>query len=180
MRGQGWVIGVALVVVAWGVALVTPGPDQVQAPFVISVEPGETGAGRNIAITVDAVHRAETATDGTWSADGNWLVIDLAAAAVLNEQGTLLSHVEFEIDGRTFRASERPESMLGASLSVGIPRTGSVAFELPDDLDEGTGTVRFALNPDTRVDSVIEVTLDLGAIDVEESAVLAATDWTNP
>ena len=73
-RWAGWAIGGALVAVAWGVALVTPGPEEIQAPFAISVERGEPGVGRNLSITVDAAHRAGAATDGAWRADGNWLV----------------------------------------------------------------------------------------------------------
>lgn len=175
-----WALGAGMVAAAWGVALVTPGPAEIQAPFVISVDQGEAGVGRNIAITVESAHRSDRATDGAWSADGNWLVLDLSAAAVVSEQAALLNHVELEIDGRTFRASERPQSLLGTPLSVGVPRLGSVAFELPADLDHGAGIVRFALNPDTRVDSVIEFPVEIGALEPEDEATLLSTGWANP
>ena len=177
-RWATWGVGAALVAAAWGVALVTPAEDAEEAPFPVTVEVGERGVGRNVAVTVTDVRRAETVTAGEWSAHGNWLVVDLEAEAVVSEFGALLALATIEVDGRTFRASERPESMLRGPLSVGIPRSGSIAFELPDDVAGGAGELRMGQMTDERLDSVIVVPVDLDAYPVESEADLRPSGWS--
>lgn len=178
MRWVSGAIGAALVAVAWGVAAITPTEDSAEDPFPVTVAVGERGEGRNIAVTVDDIRRAETVTAGEWTADGNWVVVDLDAEAVVTESGTLLTLATLEIDGRTFSASERPESLRRASLAVGIPQSGSVAFELPADVRGGEGVLTFGLDTDPRLDSLIVLDVDLDAIEIEEEAALLATDWS--
>lgn len=173
-----WTIGVGLVVAAWFVAAATPAEESREAPFVVSTAVGEYGEGRNIAVRVEDVRRAETAEAGAWSAEGNWLVVDLEASAVVEEFGVLLSLATFEVDGITFGASERPESLLRKSLFAGVPQSGSLAFELPDDLTTGTGVLRFAVDTDERLDSVIEVPVELGDVALEETVELRLTEWS--
>lgn len=176
-----WVAGVAgaaLVAAAWGVAAITPTEDSSEDPFPVVIAVGERGAGRNIAITVDDIRRAEIVSADEWSAEGNWVVVDLDAEAVVSEFGTLLTLATLEVDGRTFSASERPDSLLKAPLSVGIPQSGSLAFELPADVRGGDGVLTFGLHADSRLDSLIVLDVDLGAIDVEDDAELRMTDWS--
>lgn len=177
-RWVSWTVGAALVAVAWGVAVITPPEDAAENPFPVSVGVGERGEGRNIAITVDDIRRAESVSTAEWSAEGNWVVVDLHAEAVVSEYGTLLTLATLEIGGRTFSASERPDSLLRGPLSVGIPRSGSIAFELPEDIDAGTAVLTFGLDTDPRLDSLIVLRVDLGAIDVEPDAALRATEWS--
>ena len=175
-RRTQWVIGAGLLVLAWLVALVTPSEDAHEAPFPVAAAVGEEGIGRNIAVRVDEVRRAESVVEGGWTAEGNWLVVDLEAAAVVKE-GVSLTLATFTVDGRTYRASERPMSLLQAGLFAGIPQTGSLAFELPDELVDGTGVLRFAIDSDTRLDSVVEVTVDLAELEAEASVELLPTEW---
>ncbi|HEX5729663.1 hypothetical protein [Microbacterium sp.] len=177
-RWVGWVLGAALVAAAWGVAAVTPGEDASEDPFRVTAEIGEVAVGRNLAINVLDVRRAERVLAGSWSADGNWVVVDLEAEAVESEFGTLLTLATLEIDGRIFSASERPESLVRASLSVGIPQTGSLAFELPENLDAARGILQFGLDADPRLDSVIALEIDLDAIAVEPAVDLLPTGWS--
>jgi len=177
-RWVGWTLGGALVAAAWAVAAVTPGEHAYEDPFPVAVEVGETGIGRNVAVTVLDMRRAETVRAGSWSAEGNWVVVDLEAEAVESEFGTLLTRATLDIDGRTFSASERPESLLRAALSVGIPRTGSVAFELAEDVDAGRGILRFGLDTDPRLDSVIVLDIDLDALAVESAVDMLPTEWS--
>lgn len=176
---QQWLIGAGLVVVAWGVAGITPPEDAREAPFAVAAEVGAPATGRNIEITVTELRRASTVTTSDWSADGNWLIVDLSASAVVTDQGAALRTVELAIDGRTFSASERPDSLFKESLNAGIARTGSVAFELPADLDAGTGILTFGLFTDARLDSVIELSVDLTDVAVQQEVALAATDWAD-
>ncbi len=174
-----WGIGAALVAAAWGVAVITPAEDAEEAPFPVAVEVGDRGVGRNVAITVTDVHRAESISAGEWSAEGNWVVVDLEAEAVVSEFGALLALATLEVDGRTFRASERPESLLRGSLSVGIPQSGSLAFELPDGVTGGSGMLRLGVAPDPRLDSVITLAIDLDDVPVERAAELQPTEWSS-
>jgi hypothetical protein len=176
-RWATWAIGAALVATAWGVAAVTPPEEAAESPFPVAVAVGERGEGRNLAITVDDIHRAESVSAGEWTAEGNWVVVDLDAEAVVSEFGTLLTLATLEVDGRTFSASERPESLLRGPLAAGIPRSGSVAFELADDVDAGTAVLTFGLDTDPRLDSVIVLECDLGEIEIQSDAALEPTDW---
>ncbi|SFS13554.1 hypothetical protein SAMN04487846_2719 [Microbacterium sp. cf046] len=177
-RWASWAIGAALVTAAWGVAVITPPEEASELPFPVAVEIGERGTGRNVAITVSDIRRAQEVRAGEWAAEGNWVVVDLDAEAVVSEFGTLLTLATLEIDGRTFGASERPESLLRASLAVGIPRSGSVAFELPADVQGGHGVLTFGLDTDPRLDSIIVLDIDLDDIDIDADAELRPTGWS--
>lgn len=177
-RWASWAAGAALVAAAWGVAAITPPEDAAENPFAVAVAVGERGEGRNIAVTVDDVRRAQSVSTAEWSAEGNWVVVDLDAEAVVSESGTLLTLATLEVDGRTYSASERPDSLLRSPLAVGIPRSGSVAFELADDIDAGKAVITFGLDTDPRLDSLIIVEVDLGAVDVEPDAALRVTGWS--
>jgi len=168
-----------MLVLAWLVALVTPSESAHEAPFPVAAAVADEGIGRNIAVRVDEVRRAESVVEGGWTAEGNWLVVDLEAAAVVEEFGVSLTLATFTVDGRTYRASERPMSLLQAGLFAGIPQSGSLAFELADDVVDDTGVLRFAVNSDTRLDSVIEVSVDLAELETEASVELLPTEWSS-
>jgi hypothetical protein len=177
-----WAIGAALVATAWLVALVTPGEEQPQGPFPVAAVVGEQAAGRNISATITDLRRASTVTADGWSADGNWLVVDLDAAAVVSEHGASLRHAFIEIDGVRYSASDRPDSLVTTALAAGIPRSGSLAFELPADLETGTGTLELALAPrgDVRGDSMIVLSFDLADVPVADETELRETGWVSP
>jgi len=176
-RAAAWAVGAGLVGVAWGVAAFTPADDASEAPFPVSVAVGERGEGRNVAITVEDIRRAANVSAEGWSAKGNWVVVDLDAAAVTSESGTALRLITLETAGRIFSASERPESLAAQPLAVGIPRSGSVAFELPDDIEGGDAVLTFGLSTDPRLDSLIVLQVDLDEIEVQTDAELRPTGW---
>lgn len=178
-RGAQWAIGTALVAAAWGIAAITPADDANEAAFEVVVDVGEPGIGRNIAVTVTDVQRAESVDAGAWRADGDWLVFDVDAEARQSEFGVALRLATLDIDGTTFRASERPASLFEQALAVGIPRSGSIAFELPSGTT-GIATLRLGVNSDPRLDSVIVLTVDLADVAVDSEVELATSDWTNP
>ncbi|MEH3088540.1 MAG: hypothetical protein PGN24_02720 [Microbacterium arborescens] len=175
-RAAPWAIGLACVVGAWFVALVTPPDSAAWEPFTVEAHLGEPAVGRNIAVTVNDVTRADSVSSGPWHAEGTWVVVDLAAEAVATERGALLSNAVLVVDGRTYRATERRPSMLDARLSVGVARTGSLGFELPADAS-GPAVLQLALNPDTRVDSLIEYRVDLDALVPESDRELLEPSW---
>jgi hypothetical protein len=176
-----WTIGIACIVAAWLVALVTPGEEQAQAPFEVPAVIGEPAAGRNLVVTVTDIRRASEVSAGGWTAEGNWLVVDLDAEAVLTESGARLHHTDLRVDGTLFSASDRPDSLAeNGDLAVGIPIEGSLAFELPDGLDSGAGRIELALNSDPALDSMIVLTFDLGEVPTVEKTELLTTGWANP
>lgn len=175
-----WVIGAGLIVVAWFVALVTPGEEQAQAPFIVPATVGEPATGRNLIVTITDMRRtAELRAADGWMAEGNWLVVDLQAESVLSEGG-VISHARVEIDGVQFSASDRPDSFIDAGMTAGIPQTGTLAFELPQDLASGAGRLEFALDDDVRLDSMIVLSFDLTDVPVVDEAELTETGWANP
>jgi hypothetical protein len=176
-----WSIGVGLLAAAWVVTAVTPGEDIAEAPFPVAAPIGESASGRTITAAVTGARLTDRAVAEGWYADGTWLVVDVTAAAV-REEGTLLRGITFTLDGRTYRASERPapyfDSIVGASLVPGLPQEGSVAFELPQDAG-GAGMLRLSADTETRLDSVIEVPIDLDAIDQVAETELIPLGWAS-
>ncbi|WP_405375173.1 MULTISPECIES: hypothetical protein [unclassified Microbacterium] len=177
-----WVVGITLVVAAWGVGRLTPSDDAVQAPFVVTGSLDEEIVGREFTLTVTEVRRGATAVDQAgWYGDGNWVVVDIEAESRTTEQGTTLGHVVLLVDGATYRASERPTSISRGGLAVGLPRQGSVAFELPADAGTGTAVLQVAIDEtETRLDSLVEVPFDLGALEPADEVELQATEWVLP
>ena len=175
-----WAIGGGLIVLAWFAAAVTPGEEESQAPFPVAAAIGEPATGRNLTATVTDVRRTAqvVAADG-WKAEGNWLVVDLQAGSVISEGG-VIKHAILEIGGVRFSASDRPESLLDTAMTAGLPQTGSLAFELPQDLTTGAGTLELALALDVRLDSVIVLSFDLADVPVVDEAEVIETGWANP
>lgn len=179
------VAGAALVAAAWGVTVVTPAEDSAEQPFVVAAPVGERAEGRNIAVTVTGVRAADAVTNEGWRAEGAWVVVDLEAEATEKEAGTLLHQVTLRLGDRTYRASERPpDSMFGHPLSVGLPSAGSIAFELPEgalDADRAGApdelVLRFGLNLDERLDSVIETRVPLDELEHVDEAEIATAEW---
>ncbi|MEI3848831.1 MULTISPECIES: hypothetical protein [unclassified Microbacterium] len=191
LRGPAsWAITAALLAVGGVVVALTPPEHAGEEPFPVVVEIGERGVGRNIDVTVHDVRRVRELSeppDDTsylprtpWTATGNWVVVDLDAAAVVQQVGAQLGGAFLEIDGRTYQATERPESLYRIPLVPGVPRSGSVAFELPDGLSPGRAVLAFSATWDPRVDSQIRVPIDLSDVSVQDSGVLRPSEWATP
>jgi hypothetical protein len=175
-----WTIGAALVALAWGVVQITPGEDAAVEPFVVPAAVGETAEARAFEVSVTDPRLGTRATDGSWSSEGTWLIVDVTVTARNDEQDALLLHAELTVDGVAYRASERPTSIYQQRVAVGIPRSGSLAFELPADVADRTGSLTLGLSVETRLDSLVEVPIDLGALTREPQVELTRTGWTTP
>ena len=93
-----WATGAGLIVVAWFVALATPGEEQAQAPFPVAAVVGEPATGRTLTAKITDLRRAaEVSASNGWTADGNWLVVDLEAAAVVSEAGGSIGHAMLRV-----------------------------------------------------------------------------------
>ncbi|KAF2416148.1 DUF4352 domain-containing protein [Microbacterium sp. B35-30] len=178
-RWAAWSIGAGLVVAAWFVALVTPGEEQIQGPMPLVAAVGEEAVARNIAATVTDVRRTSELHAGDWSAEGNWVVVELDVASVASEDLVSLNHAELVVDGVRYGASDRPDSLRKEQLSAGIPTSGGLAFELPADLASGDATLELAVSSDRRLDSMIMLDFDLAAVPTAPRDELPETGWAN-
>ncbi len=176
-RALSWVAGIAMVALAAVVGQLALTDAQQQAPFVVDAALGERAEGRTLAVTVREVQLAERVSDADgWQASGDWLVVDLDAEVLQTETASILSLVELDLGDRTVSASERPASLESTPLDLGLPRAGSLAFELPADAT-GTVTLRIGRAADERLDSVVELPVDLGALERAPHVELEESRW---
>ena len=165
---------VVILVLAGVVAHTTPNDEQQQAPLPVRGQVGETLSGRNIAATVDAVRVAESveASNG-WAGptSGVWVVVDASVEANVTESN--FGYARLKVGDVTYSASTRPDraTIAATGLSVGIPWTGPLMFELPRLLVSGdaarTAELQLAVDADPRADSMLVMPVDLAAIDIE-------------
>lgn len=177
-----WLLTAALLACAWLVSKATLPDDATIAPFPATAQIGEETAARNLVVTITDVHLANRVTDAAgWSADGTWLVVDLDAAGAGADDIGLLTVAELTIGERTFSATDRGTTFLGQRLVTGVPRAGSLAFELPADVTDDVATLRLGVptGPPGEVlsDGVIDLSIALGALAVEREVVLHETGW---
>jgi len=174
-----WAMTAVLLAGAWVLNTVALPDGASEASFATRTAIGEPAATRNLELTVTGVRAARTLTDARgWSADGTWLVVDMDAAALQSQYAASLGFAELTIGDRIFGATERGETFFRQRLVTGVPRSGSLAFELPDEALKGTATLRLSIPSDVRYDGVIEIPIALEDVPVEESIVLSETGWT--
>ena len=165
---------VVILVIAGIVAHTTPNDEQQQAPLPVRGQVGETLSGRNIAATVDAVRVAESveASNG-WAGPtaGVWVVVDASVEANVTE--SIFGYARLKVGDVTYSASTRPDraTIAATGLSVGIPWTGPLMFELPRLLVSSdasrTAELQLAVDADPRADSMLVMPVDLSAIEIE-------------
>ncbi|MDF2509257.1 MAG: hypothetical protein K0Q52_3116 [Microbacterium sp.] len=177
-----WLATTALLACAWGISKATLPDDAPNAAFPTVAQIGEEAATRNLVATVTDVHLADRVTDVKgWSADGTWLVVDLEAATGVTQDLGTLRLAELTIGDRTFSATDRGTTFVEQRLVTGVPRSGSLAFELPDDVTGGRAMLRLGV-PGAAVgevlrDAVIELSIDLAALPVEAEVLLDENGW---
>ncbi|MFC4137680.1 MULTISPECIES: hypothetical protein [unclassified Microbacterium] len=175
-----WLLTGAFLAGAWLLNFVTLPENSIEASFVTAGEVGDPVAGRNLVVTVTDVRAADRISDDEgWSAEGTWVVVDLDAASVLDQYGRSLSSAELTAGGRTYRATERGTTFFQSQLVPGVPRSGSLAFELAPDARTGDAVLRLAPQGDTRTDSVLEIAIDLDDIAVQHETTLQPNGWAD-
>jgi len=175
---------VVILVIAGVVAHTTPNDEQQQAPLPVRGQVGETLSGRNIAATVDAVRVAESveASNG-WAGPtaGVWVVVDASVEANVTE--SIFGYARLKVGDVTYSASTRPDraTIAATGLSVGIPWTGPLMFELPRPLVSGdasrTAELQLAVDADPRADSMLVMPVDLSAIEIEKVVETERPVW---
>jgi hypothetical protein len=143
---------------------------------------GEQSTTRNLAVTVTDVRLAKRVTDAKgWSAEGSWLVVDLEAASVVTQELSTLTFAQLVIGDRTFSATDRGTTFLAQRLITGVPRSGSLAFELPEDALTGSATLRLGVPSgapgEVLLDGVIELPVLLDDLPVDAEVLLDENGW---
>lgn len=177
-----WSLTLVLLVGAWGLSKATLPDESTTEAFPAVAAIGEPIITRNLEVTVTDVQVARRVTDPDgWTAEGTWLVVDLEAASVLTQEGSSLGLTQLVIGDRTFTATDRGTSFVDQRLVTGVPRSGSLAFELPADAPTGTATLRLGLptgSPgEVLLDDVVELVLDLDEIPVDAEALIVENGW---
>ncbi|MHC9044649.1 DUF4352 domain-containing protein [Microbacterium saperdae] len=177
-----WLLTLTLLVVAWGVSKVTLPDDSTIAPFPVAATVGEQAVTRNLAVTVTDVRLANRVTDAKgWSAEGSWLVVDLEAASVVTQELGTLSLAQLVIGDRTFSATDRGTTLVDQRLITGVPRSGSLAFELPEDALTGRATLRLGVPSgsyrEVLLDGVIDLPIALDDLPVDAEVLLDENGW---
>ena len=177
-RAAPWALSVVLVAAAWGLIQVQKHEDAPYESFVSSTTVGERAETRNLSVTVTEVHAARSVSDGQrWRAEGTWLVVDFDAAALDDQFGALLATTDLRLGDRTYSATERGDTAKSMVLVTGVPRHGSIAFELPEGALTGPATLVFATEYDTSADGVIEVSVDLDDVPMQNEVELDPVGW---
>ncbi len=183
-RALPWVAGAVLVVVAGALTAATPTDDSLDAPFALRGSFGETVTSRTLVVTASEATFADAVQgpDPEWSAEGNWLVVTLAASAPTTEVDAAVQLASLAVDGRVFHASERPSASLqGTALRVGLETVGTLAFELPVDLDDGTAELRLTTSYYTpELDDLVTISFDLADVPRADIVELTDPEWAQP
>jgi hypothetical protein len=165
-----------LIAAAFALRLTQPSDEQQQGPFVAAAVFGQRVEGRDLTFIAQDAHLADRVTSATWTGetDGVWLVVD---ATIGSKLGVAVPYATLTIGDLRYTSSDRPDdAALGAPIDAGMPQAGSFVFELPASALEGPAAThavaRFATAYRVRLDSVIDLTLDLTALEHRSSATL--------
>ncbi len=173
-----WTLTFVLLAAAWGVSKATLPDDAATTPFPAVAALDEPVITRDLAVTVTDVHRARRVADADgWSAEGTWFVVDLEVASVIGQDAASLQLAQLVIGDRIFHATERGTTLYEQRLFTGVPRSGSLAFELPEEVVGGAATLRLSTADDPLLDGIIEMPLQLDEIPVETEVVLDENGW---
>jgi hypothetical protein len=165
------VLALVLAVAAVGVHRTTPDREEQVAPFVVAADVGDWGQARTVGVQVDDVTLATQVTDGEWTGttDGVWVVITATAETELS---AIPVSASLRLGERRYAASDRADDAVlsGRSLSPRLPVRGALLFEVPAQAVRdhgGDARVRFSTQTHPRLDSVVEVPLDLSGLEPE-------------
>lgn len=169
-------LALTLVAAAFLVRLTQPDAEDRQAPFVTPAVFGQTVEGRDLTFTAQDAYLADRLTTASWTGktEGAWLVIE---ATIGSKLGVATPYATATIGDLRYAASDRPDNAaLGGSLDAGLPQSGAFVFELPRSVIESADArhvrVRFANAFEVRLDSAIDLVLDLTTLQHRDSVAL--------
>ena len=180
-RAAPWAVGAALVIAAGATVALTPSDIALSQAFLIRGGAGDVVTGRTLTAQVRDAAFADRVTTGggDWAADGNWLVVTVAASAPQTEVDAAINLATLKIGDRTFHASERTrDSLLREPLRVGTDTVGMLAFELPAGVDAGDAELRLITTYFTpQLDDVVVLPVSLDGVPSEAEIEITAPGW---
>ncbi|WP_203136563.1 hypothetical protein [Microbacterium sp. JZ31] len=184
-RAATWLTALGIAIAACVVNALTPHAHLAystathEMPFDVPMAIGETTHGRTFSARPTAVRSAHTIeTDDEERFEGTFLIVDLMLDATGAEAPTLLQGVQLETDGRTYFPVPRiPGTLESATLRAGLPVTGSLVFELPEDGIQGRAQLRLSKDVVTRFDDRLVLDIDLGAVEVAPVETVERSGW---
>lgn len=170
-------VGIGLTLAAFAVASTTPSDDALQDPFPVTGQIGEVIASQHHVVTVHDAFLAREVTLDSWdgTTSGVWLVLDATLAARV-ERSTVA--VDLFVDGVRYSGTNRADNdtLDSRVADAGLPLVGAMLLELPAGILEAPGarsaTLRVSSDGDTRLDSVVELRLDLTALEISDHVEL--------
>lgn len=151
-----------------GLRWTTPAYIELTGAMPVRGEGGERVAGRLLAVKVESVRLANRITVDAYGkrvtrdTGGVFAVVRIEASAV-SETASIGGATWVGPTGRRYESTARiagPASLLmGTPLQPGLPKTGILVFELPEDEVPG-GELRIAQLLEPRLDSEIRIRLD--------------------
>lgn len=176
-RAVGIPAGLGLLALAFVVTFTAPTDEQTQAPFAVSGPVGEQIVSSHLLVTVHDATLAREAVVDDWvgSTAGVWVALDATVEARIERTSI---GADLYLGGVRYPASSRADGLEGQVVDAGLPRSGPLVFELPADIldDPAARSVVVRIGPglDMRLDSVVELTLDLTALDLVDRVTLEA------
>jgi hypothetical protein len=172
-RGLAILAGLGLLALAYGVAATTPTSQLVEAPFGSR---GSLGDEVSSSLLIATVHEASLAHEvelGYWrgTTSGVWFVAEATVEATVESK---LMDIDLFIDGVRYEATKRGEgdTVDHHSVAVRFPSTGPLLIELPAEVLDFPGAhsavLRISTFGDDRLESVIEIVIDLTTLDVAD------------
>ena len=179
-RAVAIVAGLGLLAAAYGVAATTPAEELVEAPFGTRGAIGEPISATHLIVTVHEVVLAHEVELGVWrgTTSGIWFVAEATVEATVK---ATVVEADIFIDGVQYPVTRRGDgdTVDTSSAEVLFPATGPLLFELPADVLElpgaRTAVLQISTFGDDRLDSVIEIVVDLTTLDVLDRAELEPT-----
>lgn len=165
-----WIAAAGVMIAAGAVVALAPQEQWAQGPIAVGVALGEEGAGRNIQATIHSVALADRleleSDDWNGGTEGVWVVVEVTAESRTSPVGirsTLL------IGDKAFRGSDRLDyaGLEQWALVPGLPTAGTIVFEIPRELAAERAEIMLGVSSDSRLDSVITTTVDLGEVPSE-------------
>lgn len=168
-RGVALAAGLGLLALAYGVSATTPPQPVLEAPFGTPATIGEETVSRHLVVTVHEVTLADRVEVDGWrgTTSGVWLAGEVTVEATTEPR---LVRIDVLIDGVRYAPSGRlDDGIVDWTVDAGLPSTGAFAVELPADILERAGArsavIRIGAGSDSRLDSVVELTVDLTTLE---------------
>jgi hypothetical protein len=172
-RGVALAAGLGLLAAGFLVAAGKPGDEFLHAPFATRGQVGDRLESHYLVVrALDAQLAHEVVLDGwTGTTSGLWLVVDMRLGS---RTESMSLGAELLVGEVRYDPTTRVDNLDGQALDAGLPVSGPILIELPKHVldDPGAHSAVLRLGPgfDMRLDSAVEIDLDLTALEVVDVA----------